>query len=1505
MTKRGKGSHPVALLVLLALVLCCMAAGTTAFAAGPEAAITEDFSGYAAGAVNAAAMSSFTFGNAGAFSIEAVEGHGNVLKGSLGSAAAGNVFDFGCSFSEKRITFDFMMEGSVAAYNGLYLFLNTEGSARVIASPGSSPDLFLQNGSGQNAWQGSKGFRVSVWYTMVIEYTEDALRFKACPAGTSQDSWDYDGVNIISPAQYGSSLQFVLLNGDGYTGSIYFDNILVEDLSAGTEEPTDVEPQYSWFFDDFSAYDYGTLKKESGASVKYSLLKDVNVADPVNDGVSKVLSLEASGEQPQFSVACTLLDKQVQFDFLYDHDFVSYGGIYVTMHSEPGVGDYYFSITPTLSNVLTVSVGPSNLGSKSLQVSPQVWYSCKARLYDNNFWIKVWPAGEEEPAAWDFLYAVPPLRTNPADACGIMAHENGAGSNTVYIDNFSVKTWNEIVKAEYTISLNLSDPAAGSVSGAGDYLEDGNATVTAVSNPGYRFVGWRENGEIVSTDPIYRFMVSADRSMTAEFEPVELEIFSFMANGMTQEAVIDSQNKTIQVRLASDVDMQNVLCYFYKEVDARCSVEPCGYLDLSAGVLRLDDWTVYATRNQEMIRFYVDGANGDDSNNGLTCCKAFRTIQKAIDAASEQNDWTGDVVIQIANGDYVLDETLKFRADNSAEQGYALILEGEDAENTVISSGIRLTGWIESATVPGAWEIDAPALPDGIDYSRDLYVNGTLATLARGDVIRPGGWTYTDRENMEKNAAGYLVDGLDMSTWRNQSDIEFVYEVGWTYVIVPVERIEAAGADSQVVMNAAAYQAANEKNGLQIVDPGYIQNAFELLDEAGEWYFDRQAQKIYYIPEAGVNPNELRIVIPTLDQLLDADGTDGDPVYGLTLKNLAFRYASYLKAHTDGHADIQANFTAGLDYLSEPLNNMNKTPGAVTFDYAQGIRVEGCSFSCLSAAGLDYGVGVCASTIVGNRLEQIGASGIQIGTVKVRDAQPLSAHGYADGRFVENLNLPQEPNRITHDILVLSNELHQIGTQFKGAIAIMAGYASDVTISHNTISHTSYSAISAGWGWGGIDNDPRAIVPVVWEYPSVQERYVIENNDISEIMLELHDGGGIYTLSDMPGSVISGNVVRGSGHIGIYNDEASGGFAEIAENITIDAPQPYFYHNVRNAYADRMKATENVMRDNYWNTVPSGDALYDGILACAGVLPGVRVPALPADVPAAGEACTCTLTLVSAPDKTVYNVGETLDLTGLEMAVVYHCGLTETVAVTADMVSGFDSASAGAQTITVAHAGQSVSFVITVRQSSAPARPAVPGVPSGVRAETAENDGHAALTFLDVKPGDWLAEDVAFVAERGIMNGVGGNRFSPDATVTRAMVVTILWRMEHEPDGSGKSPFCDVADGSWYSDAVIWASENGIVYGYGNGKFGPDDAVTREQLAAILYRYAKYIGRSTGDSADLSSFHDADAVSDYAGDAMRWAVAESLIRGMDAMLLPQGWATRAQIAAIIHRFLIK
>ena len=187
-----------------------------------------------------------------------------------------------------------------------------------------------------------------------------------------------------------------------------------------------------------------------------------------------------------------------------------------------------------------------------------------------------------------------------------------------------------------------------------------------------------------------------------------------------------------------------------------------------------------------------------------------------------------------------------------------------------------------------------------------------------------------------------------------------------------------------------------------------------------------------------------------------------------------------------------------------------------------------------------------------------------------------------------------------------------------------------------------------------------------------------------------------------------------------------------------------------------------------------------------------------------------------------------------------------------------------------------------------------------------ENPNTGANPFTDVSEKDWFYGDVMFVYENGLMLGTSKTLFSPHGTATRGMMATILWRMEGSPAPKGKNSFTDVEAGKWYADAITWTAENGIFAGYGKDKFGPDDPITREQLAAIFYRYADYKGYDLTVKGNLDKFKDSDKITDYAKTAMQWAVGSGLVKGKSGNLLdPQGTATRAEIAAMLHRFIEK
>jgi len=185
-----------------------------------------------------------------------------------------------------------------------------------------------------------------------------------------------------------------------------------------------------------------------------------------------------------------------------------------------------------------------------------------------------------------------------------------------------------------------------------------------------------------------------------------------------------------------------------------------------------------------------------------------------------------------------------------------------------------------------------------------------------------------------------------------------------------------------------------------------------------------------------------------------------------------------------------------------------------------------------------------------------------------------------------------------------------------------------------------------------------------------------------------------------------------------------------------------------------------------------------------------------------------------------------------------------------------------------------------------------------------KQDSYMTDAYSDLESGAWYHEAVNYVLKEGLMNGVGGGKFDPYGTTNRAMIVTILWRLEGEPS-VGSADFDDVAEDVWYSDAVNWAASEGIVEGYGNNKFGPMDAITREQLAAILWRYAKSEGQdvSVGENTNILSYADAFTVSDWAYAPLQWACGAGVVNGKDGALVPQGVAFRVETAQMLLNFL--
>ena len=175
--------------------------------------------------------------------------------------------------------------------------------------------------------------------------------------------------------------------------------------------------------------------------------------------------------------------------------------------------------------------------------------------------------------------------------------------------------------------------------------------------------------------------------------------------------------------------------------------------------------------------------------------------------------------------------------------------------------------------------------------------------------------------------------------------------------------------------------------------------------------------------------------------------------------------------------------------------------------------------------------------------------------------------------------------------------------------------------------------------------------------------------------------------------------------------------------------------------------------------------------------------------------------------------------------------------------------------------------------------------------------------YTDVNTDAWYHAAIDYAIDNGMMSGVGNDCFAPENNLTRAMLVQVLWNMEGNPEASAITEYSDVASDAWYYDAVQWATAENIVGGYGNGVYGPEDDITREQLATMLYRYAELMGEDVSKTASLDSFKDGSEVSSYAVEALKWAVAESIVTGKTGGIIdPQAGATRAETATMLMRF---
>ena len=557
-----------------------------------------------------------------------------------------------------------------------------------------------------------------------------------------------------------------------------------------------------------------------------------------------------------------------------------------------------------------------------------------------------------------------------------------------------------------------------------------------------------------------------------------------------------------------------------------------------------------------MKTFHVS-PDGNDANVG-TQSRPFATIGRARDVVREVNrDMTGDIVVLLHGGTYTITEPIVFDHRDSGTGGHKVVYGCAAGEEAIVSGGRKITGWQPDAG--GRWKAKTD-----LGNFRQLYVNGERAVRARGGAL-PGAELHgTD---------GYKTTAVEMADWRNSADIEFCYYVVWCHTRCKVESIQRDGDHAVVTMLQPHFTHAREKEGVHVELPSYIENAFELLDEPGEWYLDRSADTLYYIPKPGQDMATATVVAPTLEKIVELRGTLDQPVENVHFVGITFADAGWLQPSRIGLIDVQANFV--IDW-KRPMkraggytvvhNEHFKSPANIVCRAVKGVRFERCEFTRLGGAGIDIEFGSQNNVISGCHFHDISGSALQIGGLTLNDHHP------------------DDPRMIVKNNTVVNNHIHDCCVQYMGGVGVFVGYTDGTTVAHNEIHDLPYSGMSIGWGWGEEDAGGGAAnyyMPFKYDTPTPSGNNRIQFNHIHHVMRSLHDGGGIYTLGNMAGTIIRGNYVHNVGGGAIYLDEGSG-FIEVAGNCAHNHLGMWFNNHNQNR-----KATCDV-HDNWFDMRPPG-----------------------------------------------------------------------------------------------------------------------------------------------------------------------------------------------------------------------------------------------------------------------------------------------------------------------------
>lgn len=559
------------------------------------------------------------------------------------------------------------------------------------------------------------------------------------------------------------------------------------------------------------------------------------------------------------------------------------------------------------------------------------------------------------------------------------------------------------------------------------------------------------------------------------------------------------------------------------------------------------------------IQYYVDATNGADSNDGKSPEQAFKTIQKAQETIREMEHQESDIYVNISGGIYRLNESLKFSSEDSGKDDYKVIYQNASEEEVIIAGSIQVTDWIIHDAEKNIYKTN---VPENI-YSRNLFIDGEKATRAQERIS----------DAFVLHDAGFQLPATgkfsEMAEWENPTDIEISQTVVWTEQRGSVSSIEDGVIHMKPVFWRSTRRLAGWGIGMNY--PEVIENAYELLDEPGEWYLNRKEHTLYYMPKEGEDITALDVELPQLEQLLEVRGTIDNPVKNIEFKGITFSYNTNLAPLTDeGWPDHQAGVSENLneDGTTYDLKSM----AALEFDWSNNLVLENCKLENLGSAGVAFDLGSQNNIIRNNTIKNIGGNGIMIGDVNWGESG-LNEIGQSDHH-------PEDERCVVKNNLVSRNNIQNIGQDIKSSVGIMCGFTDGTVIDHNTLQNLPYTAISVGWGWGSA------------EQGGVRTDLVGNNqicyNRIDNIMAVNDDGGAIYTLGRQDNSVIEYNYLSNmhKNYSYIYLDNGTQGYTvqyNVVSKELGGAQNHWYFSNDMGDKGATIQTYDNVSRYNYFS----------------------------------------------------------------------------------------------------------------------------------------------------------------------------------------------------------------------------------------------------------------------------------------------------------------------------------